>query len=179
MLPDETDPKQKGAGEFLRQRVKDLDRLTTDVSSIFFGVNISCAQCHDHPLVRDWKQDHFYGMKSFFSRTFDERRLPGRARLRHRQVQDDQGRGAPGPDDVPDRQGGRRRPACKEPTGEEQKKEKERLDDAKKKKMPPPPPKFSARAKLVEAGAAAGPARFLRPRRSSTASGIGSSATGW
>ena len=70
MLPDQTDKAQKGAAEFLRQRVKDLDRLTTDVSSTFFGVNISCAQCHDHPLVRDWKQDHFYGMKSFLSRTF-------------------------------------------------------------------------------------------------------------
>ena len=70
MLPDQTDKAQKAAAEFLRQRVKDLDRLTADVSSTFFGVNISCAQCHDHPLVRDWKQDHFYGMKSFLSRTF-------------------------------------------------------------------------------------------------------------
>ena len=65
MLPDQTDKAQKVAAEYLRQRVKDLDRLTADVSSTFFGVNISCAQCHDHPLVRDWKQDHFYGMKSF------------------------------------------------------------------------------------------------------------------
>ena len=37
----------------------------------FFGVNVSCAQCHDHPLVADWKQDHFYGMKAFFSRTYE------------------------------------------------------------------------------------------------------------
>jgi Protein of unknown function (DUF1553) len=34
-------------------------------------VNISCAQCHDHPHVHDWKQDHFYGMKAFFARTFE------------------------------------------------------------------------------------------------------------
>src|SRR5262249_51821163 len=60
MMPDDADPKKKGAGEFLRTRVKDLDRLTADVSSVFFGVNISCAQCHDHPKVDDWKQDHFY-----------------------------------------------------------------------------------------------------------------------
>ncbi len=70
MLPDQTDKVQKVAAEYLRQRVKDLDRLTADVSSTFFGVNISCAQCHDHPLVEDWKQDHFYGMKSFLNRTF-------------------------------------------------------------------------------------------------------------
>ena len=70
MLPDQTDKLQKVAAEYLRQRVKDPDRLTADVSSTFFGVNISCAQCHDHPLVQDWKQDHFYGMKSFLNRTF-------------------------------------------------------------------------------------------------------------
>jgi hypothetical protein len=71
MLPEDKDPKSKSAGEFLRQRVRDLDKLTGEVSSIFFGVNVSCARCHDHPLVRDWKQDHFYGMKSFFSRTYE------------------------------------------------------------------------------------------------------------
>src|SRR4051794_40576914 len=70
MLPDQSDPKRKGAGEFLKQRVRDLDRLANDVSTTFFGVNISCAKCHDHPRVRDWKQDHFYGMKSFVGRTF-------------------------------------------------------------------------------------------------------------
>src|SRR5262245_43683281 len=69
MMPDENDPKRKPATEFLRQRVRDLDKLTAEVSSIFFGVNVSCARCHDHPLVADWKQDHFFGMKSFFSRT--------------------------------------------------------------------------------------------------------------
>src|SRR4051812_15503899 len=71
LIADEADPKTKGASEFIKARVSDLDRLTTDVSALFFGVNVSCAQCHDHPLVSDWKQDHFYGMKSFFARTFD------------------------------------------------------------------------------------------------------------
>ena len=61
----------KHAVEFLKPRMKDHDRLTNDVSSLFFGVNISCAQCHDHPLAKDWKQDHFYGLKSFLGRTFE------------------------------------------------------------------------------------------------------------
>lgn len=71
LLPEVQKPPHKGTSEFLRLRLRDLDRLTTDVSVLFFGVNVSCAQCHDHPLVPDWKQDHFYGMKSFFSRTFE------------------------------------------------------------------------------------------------------------
>jgi hypothetical protein len=68
---DETNPKTRGSSNFLKAHVKDLDRLTNEVSVLFFGVNVSCAQCHDHPLVHDWKQDHFYGMKSFFNRTFE------------------------------------------------------------------------------------------------------------
>lgn len=71
MLADEKEPVQKGSSQFLKARVKDIDRLTTDVSVLFFGVNISCAQCHDHPLVQDWKQDHYYGMKSFFAPTYE------------------------------------------------------------------------------------------------------------
>ena len=61
----------KGATAFLKERAKDLDQLTVDVSVKFFGVNVSCAQCHDHPEVPSWKQDHYFGMKSFFSRTFE------------------------------------------------------------------------------------------------------------
>jgi hypothetical protein len=63
------DKERKGASQFLLKRLKSLDELTTDTSRIFFGVNVSCAQCHDHPLVPDWKQDHYYGMASFFNRT--------------------------------------------------------------------------------------------------------------
>jgi hypothetical protein len=59
----------KPATRFLEVRIKDLDRLTTDAARVFFGVDVSCARCHDHPLVDDWKQDHYYGMASFFNRT--------------------------------------------------------------------------------------------------------------
>ena len=57
------------ANRFLDRRAKTLDVLTTDTARVFFGVDISCAKCHDHPLVEDWKQDHFYGMAAFLNRT--------------------------------------------------------------------------------------------------------------
>jgi hypothetical protein len=69
LVADESEPGRKGSAGFIKPRAKDLDRLTSDVSSIFFGVNVSCAKCHDHPRVKDWKQDHYYGMKSFLART--------------------------------------------------------------------------------------------------------------
>jgi Protein of unknown function (DUF1549)/Protein of unknown function (DUF1553) len=70
IIDDPKDPLAKEAANFLRGRAKDADQLANDVSVVFFGVNVSCAKCHDHPLVDSWKQSHFYGMKSFFNRTF-------------------------------------------------------------------------------------------------------------
>ena len=166
MLPDQTDKDQNAAALYLRQGVKDLDRFTADVSSTFFGVNISCAQCHDHPLVRDWKQDHFFGMKSFLSRTFINGNGTGNAgflgehaygTIRFKTTED------------VERQArlmfltGRKvdDPGANEPTKEEQKKEKEGLDRSKQEKVPPPPPKFSARAKLVEVALEPGEREFF------------------
>jgi hypothetical protein len=60
---------RKRADRFLSRRQKDLDEVTNDTARVFFGVNVSCARCHDHPLVADWTQDHYYGMASFFVRT--------------------------------------------------------------------------------------------------------------
>ncbi|MGH7173632.1 MAG: DUF1549 domain-containing protein [Gemmataceae bacterium] len=60
---------RKPAAAFLARRAKDLDRLTADVTRSFFGVNISCARCHNHPLVKDWKREHYYGMAAFLVRT--------------------------------------------------------------------------------------------------------------
>src|SRR5271170_5785878 len=46
LVADEAEPARKGTAEFVKGRAKDLDRLTSDVSSIFFGVNVSCSKCH-------------------------------------------------------------------------------------------------------------------------------------
>jgi hypothetical protein len=64
-------PEKKRADRFLAKRMKNIDELTNDASRIFFGVDISCAKCHNHPLADDWKQDHYYGMSSFFNRTVE------------------------------------------------------------------------------------------------------------
>ncbi len=62
---------RKRADRFLARRLLNLDDLTNDTARVFFGVNVSCAKCHDHPLVPDWTQDHYYGMASFFVRTHE------------------------------------------------------------------------------------------------------------
>ncbi len=62
---------QKRANRFLSRRQRDLEELTNDTARVFFGVNVGCARCHDHPLVADWTQDHYFGMASFFTRTVE------------------------------------------------------------------------------------------------------------
>ncbi|MDG1893270.1 MAG: DUF1553 domain-containing protein [Fuerstiella sp.] len=64
----------QGATQFLRTRIREVDDLTNDTAILFLGINVSCAKCHDHPLVDDWKQDHFYGMQAFFSRTYQTKK---------------------------------------------------------------------------------------------------------
>ena len=148
MAANESDPAQKGSSEFLKARSKDTDRLTNDVSTVFFGVNVSCAKCHDHPLVKDWKQDHYYGMKSFFDRTFMVGNFVaehGYGSVKYKTVEGEEkkarflfltGRDAEVSTD--------------EPSGDAKKEEKRKLDEAKKDKVAPPAPAFSARGKLVE-----------------------------
>jgi hypothetical protein len=149
LLPDDAEPGQKGAADYLLSRVKDPDRLTNDVSVAFFGVNVSCAQCHDHPLVADWTQEHFYGMKGFLARTFDANGLVA-----------ERGAGAVrfAPAKGPERAArlmfltgaAVETDTLREPTKDEARAEKEAMAKAKADKVRPPAPPFSARGKLVE-----------------------------
>ena len=41
--------------------------LAADISQLFLGVRIQCAECHNHPFER-WTQDNYYGMAAFFNR---------------------------------------------------------------------------------------------------------------
>lgn len=44
------------------------NRLAGETSRLFLGVQIHCAECHDHPFV-DLKQTTFHSMAAFFART--------------------------------------------------------------------------------------------------------------
>ncbi|ADB15323.1 protein of unknown function DUF1549 [Pirellula staleyi DSM 6068] len=153
IVGQEGDTEQKGAIQFIRSRTADLDQLTADASVLFFGVNVSCAKCHDHPLVSDWTQEHYFGMKSFFSRTFE--------------VGDRIGEKSYGLVDYKTVEGESKvaklmfltsevvdEPASAEPDEAARKAEKELLEQLKKEKQTPPAPAFSRRAKLVEVGLA-------------------------
>ena len=56
---------------FVSGRVSNLDVLTRDVSAIFFGINVTCCQCHTHPYIDSLTSDYFHGMKGFFTRSYE------------------------------------------------------------------------------------------------------------
>jgi hypothetical protein len=41
--------------------------MTNDVARLFLGRNLLCAQCHDHPSVKDYKQAEYMGLFAFLS----------------------------------------------------------------------------------------------------------------
>ncbi len=54
-------------GYLLRDPGMPLDNLSNTLN-IFLSANVSCAQCHDHPLA-DWTQREFYELAAFFGAT--------------------------------------------------------------------------------------------------------------
>lgn len=56
------------------------DKMTDSVTRLFLGVQLQCAQCHNHPFT-DWKQTEYWGMAAFFSKL----RIQGNPRQMARQ----------------------------------------------------------------------------------------------
>lgn len=76
LLPDATQETARGAAYFFTRRLEnygqnpvDLPGLTRDVGRLFLGVDLQCAQCHDHLFIDDYKQVDFQGLHTFVSHT--------------------------------------------------------------------------------------------------------------
>jgi hypothetical protein len=65
---DGADPELRPAAKFYLDRQGDANLLARDVGRLFFGRDLQCAQCHDHPLVDDYLQSEYYGLVAFVNR---------------------------------------------------------------------------------------------------------------
>jgi hypothetical protein len=66
---DGTDPATRPTAKFFLDRDSEPNLLTRDIGRVFFGVDLQCAQCHDHPLVDHYLQSDYYGLYAFVNRT--------------------------------------------------------------------------------------------------------------
>jgi hypothetical protein len=66
---DGTDPAQRPAAKFFLDRDAEPHSSTRDLGRMFFGMDLQCAQCHDHPLVDHYLQSDYYGLFAFVNRT--------------------------------------------------------------------------------------------------------------
>lgn len=69
LAPKEADESLRGGAFFYTKRLEkygenptDYSGLTRDVGRMFLGVDLQCAECHDHLFVDDYKQVDFQGL---------------------------------------------------------------------------------------------------------------------
>ena len=62
-------PESKGASWFLYERRNEHQAIAEAVAPVVYGTRIDCAQCHDHPLAREIKQAHYWGLVAAFNRS--------------------------------------------------------------------------------------------------------------
>ncbi len=70
LAADGADEPTRVAARFHLDREGEPSALVRDTGRIFFGMDLSCAQCHDHPRVADYLQRDYHGLFAFFNRTY-------------------------------------------------------------------------------------------------------------
>ena len=67
---DGVSPQTRAIARFYLDREVEPDLLTRDIGRLLLGRDMQCAQCHDHPLVDGYKQEHYYGLRAFVGRSY-------------------------------------------------------------------------------------------------------------
>ncbi|MCS6978100.1 MAG: DUF1549 and DUF1553 domain-containing protein [Gemmatales bacterium] len=57
-------PEENGAAVYWLAN-QTVDMVTGSVSRLFLGMQLQCAQCHNHPFT-GWKQEEYWGLAQFF-----------------------------------------------------------------------------------------------------------------
>ena len=66
---DGADPATRGAAAFFLARDAEPVQMTRSIGRVFFGRDLQCAQCHDHPNNADIRQADHHGLAAFIQRT--------------------------------------------------------------------------------------------------------------
>jgi hypothetical protein len=61
-----TDLKKPNPLAFIAAKEADAGKIAADVTRLFLGIRIECAQCHNHPFD-DWTRHQFWSQAAFFA----------------------------------------------------------------------------------------------------------------
>jgi len=67
---DGAEKENRPPAKFFLDRNFASEVVTRDVGRIFLGVDLECAQCHNHPNIDGYLQRHYYGINAFLSRSY-------------------------------------------------------------------------------------------------------------
>lgn len=72
---DGVDNEQRPAAKFYLDRAVEKDTLVKDIGRLFLGMNLQCAQCHNHPDIDSYLHQHYHGLAAFVagSKTFRQK----------------------------------------------------------------------------------------------------------
>lgn len=77
MNPDAANEATRGSALWFTKRLEnygqnpvDIPALVRDVGRHFMGIDVQCAQCHDHLFVDEYKQEYYHGIYAFIGQTF-------------------------------------------------------------------------------------------------------------
>ena len=73
-----TDDALRPAAKFYLDRAVDKDALVRDTGRLFLGMDLQCAQCHNHPTIDDWTHQHYFGLSVFFGGSKQFKRADGK-----------------------------------------------------------------------------------------------------
>jgi hypothetical protein len=62
-------PDNRGAVWFLFEKKNNYQQMAEAIAPVAFGVSINCAQCHNHPLAHEIKQQNYWGLVAAFNRS--------------------------------------------------------------------------------------------------------------
>jgi hypothetical protein len=62
-------PEERGAVWFLYERRNNFQAMAEAVAPVAFGMQVKCAQCHNHPIVQEIEQRHYWGLVAAFNRS--------------------------------------------------------------------------------------------------------------
>lgn len=69
----------RGASWFLYERNNNHQAMAEAAAPIAFGMQVNCAQCHNHPLAKEIEQRHYWGLVAAFNRSKNQDTTEGPA----------------------------------------------------------------------------------------------------